>query len=132
MKTKTLQQSVVFTATPHELYEALMDSKKHTQFTGEKATIGRHVGDPFSTWDDWATGVNVELVPDKKIVQQWRGADWPEGHHSVITLEFKKEANGTRLDFTQTDIPESLYEDVAEGWQDWYWEKLQAYFTTEK
>jgi len=129
MNTKTLHQSVVFHATPHELYDALMDSKKHTKFTGAKATIGRRVGDPFTAWDDWATGVNVELVPDKKIVQQWRGSDWPEGHHSVITFEFKKETNGTRLDFTQTDIPESLYEDVAEGWQEWYWEKLQTYFS---
>jgi activator of HSP90 ATPase len=127
MKTKTLHQSIVFAATPHELYDALMDSKKHSAFTGEKAKIGRRVGDPFSTWGDWATGVNVELVPDKKIVQQWRAADWPEGHHSTITFEFKKEGAGTRLDFTQTDIPESLYDDIAQGWQEWYWEKLATY-----
>jgi activator of HSP90 ATPase len=128
MKIKTLHQSILIKATPHELYEALMDSKKHSAFTGAKATIGRRVGDTFSTWDDWASGVTIELVPDKKIVQRWRGADWPEGHHSVITFEFKKENHATRLDFTQTDIPESVYEDIAQGWQDWYWEKLLAYF----
>jgi len=27
---KTIQQSVTFRATPHEVYEALMDSSKHT------------------------------------------------------------------------------------------------------
>jgi activator of HSP90 ATPase len=132
MKTKTLHQSVVFKATPHQLYEALMDSKKHSEFTGAEATIGRRVGDSFRVWDDWATGVNVELVPDKKIVQQWRGGDWPEGHYSVITFEFKKEGSCTHLDFTQTDIPESLYEDVAQGWQEWYWDKLQTYFSKKK
>jgi activator of HSP90 ATPase len=128
MKTKTLHQSVVFETDPHDVYEALMDSKKHTIFTGAKAKIGRHVGDSFSVWDDWATGSNVELVPDKKIVQQWRGSDWPEGHYSVITFEFKKIDRGTRLDFTQTNIPELLYDDVAQGWKEWYWEKLKTYF----
>ncbi len=128
MKTKTLHQSVVFETDPHEVYETLMDSKKHTTFTGAKAKIGRQVGDRFSVWDDWATGHNVELVPDKKIVQQWRRSDWPEGHYSVITLELKKVDRGTRLDFTQTDIPDMFYEDIAQGWKEWYWEKLKKYF----
>ena len=129
MKTKVLHQSIVFAVSPHELYDAFMDSKKHSSFTGAKATIGKHVGDQFSTWDNWATGTTLELVPDKKIVQQWRGADWPEGHYSEITIEFKKEGHNTRLDFTQTGIPESLYEDIAQDWQEWYWEKLHEYFT---
>jgi activator of HSP90 ATPase len=128
MKTKTLHQSVVFETDPHEVYETLMDSKKHAIFTGAKAKIGRRVGDSFSVWDEWASGRNVELVPDKKIVQQWRGADWPEGHYSVITVELKKVDRGTRLDFTQTDIPEMFYEDIAQGWKEWYWEKLKKYF----
>jgi len=128
MKTKTLHQSAIFEVDPHEIYEALMDSKKHSAFTGAKAKIGRRVGDRFSAWDDWATGSNVELVPDKKIVQLWRGDDWPADHYSTITIELKKVDRGTRLDFTQTDIPETLYEDVAQGWKEWYWEKLQAYF----
>ncbi len=129
MKTKTLHQSVVFETDPHEVYEVLMDSKKHTAFTGAKAQIGRHVGETFSVWDDWATGSNVELIPNKKIVQQWRGADWPQGHHSVVTFELKKVDRGTRLDFTQTGIPEPLYDDIAQGWKEWYWEKLKTYFT---
>lgn len=128
MKTKTLHQSVVFETEPHEVYETLMDSKKHAAFTGAKAKIGRNVGDDFSVWDDWATGTNVEIVPDKKIVQKWRGADWPKDHYSHVMFELKKVDRGTRLDFTQTDIPESLYEELAKGWREWYWEKLKVYF----
>ena len=119
MKTKTLHQSVVFETDPHEVYEVLMDSKKHAAFTGAKATIGREVGDSFSVWDEWATGSNVELVPNKKIVQRWRGADWPTGHYSVVRFELKKVDRGTRLDFTQTGIPEALYEEIAQGWKEW-------------
>jgi activator of HSP90 ATPase len=128
MKTKTLHQSVVFETDPHEVYETLIDSKKHAAFTGAKATIGRQVGDTFSVWDDWATGSNVELIPDKKIVQRWRGSDWPKGHYSRVMFELKKIDRGTRLDFTQTDIPEALFEEIAQGWKEWYWEKLKMYF----
>ncbi len=128
MKTKTLHQSVVFETEPHEVYEMLMDPKKHAAFTGAKAKIGRKVGDKFSVWDDWATGSNVEIVPDKKIVQNWRGADWPKDHYSRVTFELKKVDRGTRLDFTQTAIPEMFYEDIAQGWKEWYWEKLRVFF----
>jgi activator of HSP90 ATPase len=62
-------------------------------------------------------------------VQHWRGANWPEWHHSIVTFEFKKEAHETRLGFTQANIPKSLYDNVAQGWQEWYWDKLQEYFT---
>ena len=37
MDTKTVKQTVTFKASPHDVYEALMDSKKHAKFTGDKA-----------------------------------------------------------------------------------------------
>ncbi len=128
MKTKILHQSFVFEAEPHEVFEALMDSRKHAAFTGAKAKIGRHAGDSFSVWDDWATGTNVEIIPDRKIVQRWRGADWPKDHYSQVMFELKKVDRGTRLDFTQTEIPDAFYDEIAQGWKEWYWQKLQVYF----
>jgi activator of HSP90 ATPase len=127
MKTKTLHQTISFNAAPHDVYEALMDSKKHTEFTEAKAVISRSIGGKFTAFDDWASGTNVELVKDKKIVQTWRGADWPEGHYSTITFALKQKEKETMLDFTQTEIPEDLYDDVKQGWIDWYWNKLKAY-----
>jgi len=128
MKTKTLHQTVKLQASPHAVYEALMDSKKHYEFTGAEAKISPKKGGKFSAFDDWASGANKELVPDKKIVQTWRGAGWPKGHYSVVTFELKQVGKGTQLDFTQTDIPEELYDDIAQGWVDWYWDKLKMYF----
>lgn len=69
MAVKTIRQSVTFRASPHQVYEALMDSRKHAQFTGGKASISRQVGGKFSTYDGYAEGVHLELVPDEKIVQ---------------------------------------------------------------
>ncbi|MGB9372483.1 MAG: hypothetical protein WCB79_11220 [Halobacteriota archaeon] len=43
MKTKTLHQPVLFKTTPHEIYEAFMDSNKHAEFTHSPADIRREV-----------------------------------------------------------------------------------------
>ncbi len=128
MKTKTLHQSVLLNAPPHEVYEALMDSKKHTEFTHSPAVIRREVGREFSTFDGWASGTTLELIPDAKIVQKWRAVDWPDGHYSTVTFELRLEDQKTRLDFTQADIPEDLYSDLEAGWIEFYWDTLTAYF----
>jgi activator of HSP90 ATPase len=125
METKTIRQTVNLKASPHDVYEALMDSKKHARFTGGKASISREVGGKFSTYDGYAEGVNIELVPDKKIVQSWRAEDWPEGHYSRVTFSLNKAEGGTRLTFSQTDVPEEQSQDVSQGWQDYYWEPMK-------
>ena len=48
MATKTIRQTVQFGARPEDVYDALMDPKKHAKFTGAKATISRKVGGSFS------------------------------------------------------------------------------------
>jgi activator of HSP90 ATPase len=121
MKTKRIRQSVTFKAGPHDVYELLMDSRKHTKFTGEKATISRSIGGKISAYDGYIEGVNLDLVPDKKISQSWRGCDWPEGHYSKATFLLRRVKGGTRLTFTQSGVPEKYYEDITQGWRDFYW-----------
>lgn len=125
MNTKTIRQSVTFKASPHDLYEALMDSDKHAQFTGGKADISREAGGRFTAFDGYSEGVNIELVQDEKIVQSWRASDWPEGHYSQVTFLFDKSENGTQLTFAQTGVPEDQYEDISRGWWDYYWNPMK-------
>jgi activator of HSP90 ATPase len=125
MATRKIRQSVTFRASPHDVYEALMDAKKHAKFTGGKASISREVGGKFSVFDGYAEGVNLQLVPDKKIVQSWRASDWPEGHYSEVTFLFKEIEGGTHLTFSQTGVPEEQYDDVSQGWRDYYWAPMK-------
>jgi len=121
MAVKTIKQSVIFKASPHDVYEALIDAKKHAAFTGGKAAISRKVGGKFTVFDGYATGVNKELEQDKKIVQNWRADDWPEGVFSEVTFALAKVEGGTKLTFTQTGVPEDQFDDVARGWKEYYW-----------
>ena len=121
-----IRQTVTFKAGSHQVYEALMDSRKHSRFTGGKASISRKTGGRFSAFDGYAEGVNLELVPDKKIVQTWRAGDWPPKHYSTITISLADVKNGCRLTFTQTGVPDSYIDDIAQGWKDYYWTQLKA------
>ena len=103
-----------------------MDSGKHSEITGDVAVISREMGGKFTTFDGWADGANVELVPDQKIVQTWRGKDWPEGHYSQATISLQDNEGVTKLAFVQTGVPEDVYEDVKKGWREYYWKPLKA------
>ncbi len=126
MNTKTIRQSVTFKATPHDVYEVLMDSKKHSALTGSDAKISRAVGGKFSAYGGDLEGENLELIQDSKIVQTWRESDFPEGHYSKITVSLKSVPGGTRLSFTQTGVPEERYEDIKQGWYDYYWDPMKV------
>jgi len=125
MKTKTIRQSVTFKTSPHAVYEALMDSRKHARFTGAKAKISRKVNGRFTAYDGYIEGVHLDLVPDKKIVQSWRGDDWPGGHFSKATFSLKKVKNGARLTFTQSGVPDQHYHGIRQGWRDFYWKPMK-------
>lgn len=125
MHTKTIRQSVTFKTSPHKVYEALMDSKKHAEFTGSQVSMSRKVCGKFSVYDGDIEGVNLELVPDQKIVQSWRYSNWPEDYYSKATFSLQKILSGTRLTFTQTGVPEEFYDDIRQGWHDYYWTPMK-------
>ncbi len=74
-KTKVIEQELLINCTPHEIFEAFMDSKIHSKLTEGKAIISREVGGKFSVFEGDLNGKNVELIPDKKIVQTCRSDD---------------------------------------------------------
>lgn len=129
MKTKNIKQTVTFNANPEEVYELIMDSKKHAAFTGAAAKFSKKAGGKFESYDGYCHGYNIELEEGKKIVQAWHFAEdgWPDDHFSVCTFLFSKTGKGTRLTFTQTGIPEHKAKALSGGWKDYYWGPMKAF-----
>lgn len=127
METKSIRQETIFSATPAEIYELLMDEAKHAEFTGSSARIDPEIGGQFSVYDNYATGENLELVPSQKIVQSWRASDWPAEHLSQITIILEPVENGTRLIFLHENVPANFHEAIEQGWNDFYWQPLHQY-----
>ena len=127
MKTRTIKQSAVFKASPHDVYEALMDSRKHSKFTGGKAVVSRKVGGKFSVFGGGLSGSNLALLPDKKIVQRWRCEmdNWPARHYSTATFSLQKIKNTTRVALAQTGVPSECYSEISKGWREYYWKPMK-------
>ena len=126
--TKVIRQTVYFDAPPPEVFEALMDSKKHAAFTGDAAKIERRVGGAFSVWGGYATGKTLRFEKDKMIVQSWRTTDFARGDpDSKVTFHLSKKGTGTRLVFVQSNVPDEQAADLRQGWIDFYWKPLKEY-----
>ena len=129
MADNNIDKTVEFNASTHDVYELLMDEKKHAEFTNASANISREIGGKFSVWGDYATGKNVELIPDKKIVQTWRASDWPENAISTVTFELNDKDGLCELRFYQTGVPKDFAKDISKGWEDNYWDLMQKYLS---
>ncbi len=128
MKTKIIKQKVRFKASPLQVYSALMDSKKHSGFTGEPAKISPKEGGKFTAYGDYISGVNITLIPGRKIVQSWRASDWDDGASSTVTFLFSPEKCGTLLEFLHEGVPADTAGEIKQGWIDFYWKPMKEMF----
>jgi len=126
---KAIHQEVDFKVAPKRIYEALLDSKQFTEFSGgRKAEIHREVGGTFSCFDGVIEGRNLELVADKRIVQAWRVKYWPDGIYSIARFDLKEQGTATHILFDHTGFPVKAAETLASGWYENYWDLLRKYF----
>ena len=125
---KTIKQRVKFKAAPDTIYDLLADSRKHSAVTGRKASISRKIGGTFSTGGDDVTGINVDLVPARRIVQAWRHRRFPEGIFSMAAVTLKPTPNGgTELVLVHRGVPKDLIPETEQAWRDQYWQRMKAY-----
>ena len=67
IKVTTIRQKIIIPAAPDAVYEAFMDAKKHSAFTGSKAASDARVGGKFTAWDGYISGKNLELEKGKRM-----------------------------------------------------------------
>jgi len=130
MDTITIRETITIDARPHEVYEMLMDEKKHAQLTRGVASISREIGGPVSTNNGYSTGRVIELVPGSKIVQSWCAVDWPKNLSSTITINLFYISGKTKLSCVQRGVPSQQYEEIKLWWRDRYWHPIKNILET--
>lgn len=125
---KTIKQRVKFSAPPATVYDILADAKKLSAVTGMKATISRKIGGTFSISENEVSGINVDLVPGRRIVQAWRHRRFPEGIFSMAAVTLTPTADGgTELVLTHRGVPKELIPETELAWREQYWSRIKAY-----
>src|SRR6516225_7060548 len=101
-----IRHEIEFNVSAQRIYEALIDAKQFSAFTGAPAEIDRQAGGAFSCFGGMIIGRNIELVPNKRIVQAWRVKIWPEGVYSIVGFELSPNGpSASRLAMTHDGFP---------------------------
>ena len=105
------------------VYTALTNPLTIEMWTGAPAVMKDEVGTEFSLWDGDITGVNLELVKNQKIKQQWY-FEGEEGE-SIVTITLSPEGKNTRIELLHIDIPDEAFENIVDGWDRFYFKPLK-------
>jgi len=127
--TTITQRVIIPKVSPKEVYQAYVDPKKHSEFTGSEATGKPVVGGKFTAWDGYISGRFLELEEGKRMVQEWKSTDFPEGSPpSKLELTFREVPKGTEIVMVHSNVPKDQEDETAEGWTEFYWEPMKQYF----
>lgn len=116
-------------ASPEEVYQALTRAATIQLWTGAPAVMEEVEGSEFSLWDDSITGRNLQFETGKKIVQEWYF-----GEHeapSIVTIILHPDKKGTSAELRHTNIPDEAFDNITEGWNDYYFASLISFYTGE-
>jgi uncharacterized protein YndB with AHSA1/START domain len=111
------------------VYHLWMTTKGHSGFTGSPARISPRVGGKFSAWGGYIHGTNLELVPGRKIVQNWRPSEdsWPEDYYSKVSITLVPARGGTLLTFVHSGVLPDHVGHLTSGWNESYWAPLKTH-----
>ena len=117
-------------ATAKQVYKAWLSIQGHTKMTGGGAFVSDWVGDNYTTWDGYLYGKNLELKSYEHIVQSWRSSNFlDEEEDSQIEITLSEIDGETELTLNHTILPESG-KHYIKGWDEHYFQPMQAYFRT--
>lgn len=105
-------------ADTEEVFAALTNSFQIELWSGYPADMKPEAGYVFSLWEGDITGVNIEVTPTRRLVQEWFFGDREE--RSIVQIELKKDGGTTWLELKHTNIPEEAFEEITEGWREYY------------
>lgn len=125
---KTFKKYFQLAAGPAEVYNALTNKAMIEIWTGEDAVMEETPGTEFSFWDGSISGMNLEFESNFRIVQEWYFGEEDEDKKSIVTIKLHPDKKGTSMEVVQTNIPDEAYKNIADGWNENYFESLNQLF----
>lgn len=115
---KKIKRTYRINSSSEKVWQALTDPKNIDRWGAGPAKMSEELGFEFSLWGGDVYGKNIEVIPGKKLVQEWFGGKWDKP--SIVTFKLTSKADETVIDFTQTDVPDAEFSDIEQGWEDYY------------
>ncbi|MBP8959070.1 MAG: SRPBCC domain-containing protein [Bacteroidales bacterium] len=123
---KTFKKTFRISVEPSDIYSALTNPFIIELWTGYKAVMNEEPGSEFSLWEGDIEGKNIEFIKNRKIVQEWYFGDQVE--KSIVTILIKPAKNFSEVTVEHTNIPDESYENISQGWNEYYFDAIESLF----
>ena len=122
----TIEQTYEINASTEEVFEALVNADIIQDWSGDEAKMSPEVGAKFSLWGGQMFGTNLEVVKNKKLVQEWCYDQWEAP--SKVTFTLKGKGKTTTVELLHEDVPEKSVNSITDGWNAYYLGAIQDMF----
>ena len=126
----SIKQTYEINAKPSEVFEALVNPEIIQHWSGDEAKMCADVGAKFSLWGGQMFGTNLEVIPNKKLVQEWCYDQWDRP--SKVTFTLKSKGKITIVTLFHEDVPEKSVASISEGWESYYLGAIREMFEKKK
>lgn len=122
----TIKQTYEMAASPEQVFEALVNEDIIQHWSGDEVKMSAEVGAKFSLWGGQMYGTNLEVVKNKKLVQEWCYDQWEAP--SKVTFLLKDGGDKTIVELVHEGVPEKSVKSITDGWNLYYLGAMQEMF----
>jgi activator of HSP90 ATPase len=123
---KTFKKTFKINAEPSDVYAALTNPFTIELWSGYPAQMSTDPGSEFSLWEGDIEGKNIEFIQDKKVVQEWYFGEQAE--KSIVTITIFPDREHSQVTVEHTNIPDEEFNEIAEGWREYYIGAITSFF----
>ncbi|OGM02381.1 hypothetical protein A2115_02865 [Candidatus Woesebacteria bacterium GWA1_41_8] len=115
---KTIRKRYLIKAPVVKVWQALINPNVIEKWGGGPAKMSEKTGEEFSLWGGEVHGKNIEVVVNKKLVQEWSSGNWPSP--SIATFVLTEKNGSTVLKLLHNKIPDGEAPDIDDVWDLYY------------
>jgi glutathione S-transferase len=127
---RPISMNTSMSAAPSEVFDALTDSRKIRQWSGQRGKVEAKIGGTFEMFDGWVKGKVLSYHKGKTISYTWHAADWDkEVNPSIVRLTLLPSKTGTKVSLKHSGLPdEKSRKEHIGGWTEFVFDPLKEFF----
>jgi len=98
-------------------------------WSGYPAKFEAKENSEFELWEGDICGRNLKVIDQEELVQEWYFGEQEEA--SIATIKMFQQKKIVRVIVTHTNIPDEAFEEITEGWEEYYLKSIKKLVETE-
>ena len=112
---------------PADIFMALTNQRSIELWSSLPADMSAEEGYEFSIFDGDIVGKNLKVIENQLIEQEWYFGD-DNAQPSIVTIKLHPSKTGTSIEVRHTNIPADAFDNINEGWHDFYIGAIKHFF----